>query len=116
MLLYVRHVVDLKPGDSSITDIHIDRNALKSYVSNCISNQRKRYKLIAFQNVNEALDETESKAWQKLLRVMTHEIMNSIAPISSLADTLKNRLQHSSELIDDETRNAGRSFSRHGNY
>jgi signal transduction histidine kinase len=43
--------------------------------------------------VNEALDETESKAWQKLLSVMTHEIMNSIAPISSLADTLKNRLQ-----------------------
>jgi signal transduction histidine kinase len=43
--------------------------------------------------VSEALDETESKAWQKLLNVMTHEIMNSVAPISSLADTLKNRLQ-----------------------
>jgi hypothetical protein len=40
-----------------------------------------------------ALDETESKAWQKLLSVLTHEIMNSVAPISSLADTLKNRLQ-----------------------
>jgi signal transduction histidine kinase len=53
----------------------------------------KMYKLIAFQNVSEALDETESKAWQKLLSVMTHEIMNSVAPISSLADTLKNRLQ-----------------------
>ncbi len=51
------------------------------------------FKLVAFQNINEALDETESKAWQKLLSVMTHEIMNSIAPISSLADTLKNRLQ-----------------------
>jgi two-component system nitrogen regulation sensor histidine kinase NtrY len=51
------------------------------------------YKLLAFQNVSEALDETESKAWQKLLNVMTHEIMNSVAPISSLADTLKNRLQ-----------------------
>jgi two-component system, NtrC family, nitrogen regulation sensor histidine kinase NtrY len=53
----------------------------------------KIYKLIAFQNVSEALDETESRAWQKLLSVMTHEIMNSVAPISSLADTLKNRLQ-----------------------
>jgi signal transduction histidine kinase len=68
------------------------------------------YKLIAFQNVSEALDETESKAWQKLLNVMTHEIMNSVAPISSLADTLKNRLQspeiansvQSSELEDLE--------------
>jgi signal transduction histidine kinase len=52
----------------------------------------KRYKLIAFQNVSYALDETESRAWQKLLSVMTHEIMNSIAPISSLADTLQQRL------------------------
>ena len=40
----------------------------------------KTYKLAAFQNVNEALDETEAKAWQKLLSVMTHEIMNSVAP------------------------------------
>ena len=98
------HVVDLKPGDSSITDIHIDRNTLKILISaTAFQTNEKRYKLIAFQNVNEALDETESKAWQKLLRVMTHEIMNSVAPISSLADTLKNRLQHSSELVDDET-------------
>ncbi len=98
------HVVDLKPGHSSIVDIHIDRNTLKILVSaTAFQTNNKRYKLIAFQNVNEALDETESKAWQKLLRVMTHEIMNSVAPISSLADTLKNRLQHSSELVDDES-------------
>lgn len=55
------------------------------------------YKLVSLQNVNEAMDETESKAWQKLLSVLTHEIMNSIAPISSLADTLKNRLKYASE-------------------
>ncbi len=54
--------------------------------------------LIAFQNINEAIDETENQAWQKLLRVMTHEIMNSVAPISSLADTLQKRLQ----VIDNE--------------
>ena len=55
----------------------------------------RTYKLIAFQNINEALDETENNAWQKLLRVLTHEIMNSVAPISSLAGTLKDRLQQS---------------------
>jgi nitrogen fixation/metabolism regulation signal transduction histidine kinase len=97
-------IVDLRPGESAIIDIHIDRNSLKILISaTAFQTNDKRYKLIAFQNVNEALDETESKAWQKLLRVMTHEIMNSIAPISSLADTLKNRLQHSSELLDDES-------------
>jgi two-component system nitrogen regulation sensor histidine kinase NtrY len=49
----------------------------------------RQYKLLAFQNVSEALDETESKAWQKLLNVMTHEIMNSVAPISSLSGYVK---------------------------
>jgi len=39
------------------------------------------------------LDEAESQAWQQLLNVMTHEIMNSVAPISSLAGTLKNLIE-----------------------
>ncbi len=97
-------VVNLKPGESTISDIHIDRNTLKILIAaTAFQTNNKRFKLIAFQNVNEALDETESKAWQKLLRVMTHEIMNSVAPISSLADTLKNRLQHTSELFNDDS-------------
>lgn len=58
------------------------------------------YKLIAFQNINEALDETEAMAWQKLLSVMTHEIMNSVAPIASLADTLKNRMRDAADRPD----------------
>ena len=49
------------------------------------------------------LDETESKAWQKLLSVLTHEIMNSVAPISSLAETLKNRLQQSVNILNNDS-------------
>jgi two-component system nitrogen regulation sensor histidine kinase NtrY len=60
------------------------------------------YKLVAFQDVNEALDETEAKAWQKLLSVMTHEIMNSVAPISSLAETMLHRLQESSRILEGQ--------------
>jgi len=54
--------------------------------------QDTQYRLLAFQNVNEALDEAESQAWQRLLNVMTHELMNSVAPIASLSGTLKNLL------------------------
>jgi len=54
--------------------------------------QEVSYRLLAFQNVNEALDEAESQAWQRLLNVMTHELMNSVAPVTSLAGTLKNLL------------------------
>lgn len=83
----------LQPGDSKITTAHLEKEIFKVLLSaTAFQTEGKRYKLIAFQNVNEALDETESKAWQKLLSVMTHEIMNSVAPISSLAETLKNRL------------------------
>jgi signal transduction histidine kinase len=87
-------VLSLQPGVTKITTAHLEKSYFKILLSaTAFQTEGKIYKLIAFQNVNEALDETESKAWQKLLSVMTHEIMNSIAPISSLADTLKNRLQ-----------------------
>ena len=87
-------VLSLPPGVTKITTAHLEKSYFKILLSaTAFQTEGKIYKLIAFQNVNEALDETESKAWQKLLSVMTHEIMNSIAPISSLADTLKNRLQ-----------------------
>ncbi|MBC8053508.1 MAG: HAMP domain-containing histidine kinase [Sphingobacteriaceae bacterium] len=56
---------------------------------------QQQFKLITFQNISEALEETEADAWSRLLRVMTHEIMNSIAPISSLADTLKKLVEES---------------------
>ncbi|QKJ30098.1 HAMP domain-containing histidine kinase [Mucilaginibacter mali] len=104
-------VINLKPGDSKVVSMTRNQQLIKVLVTASVLRSDDRlYKLLAFQNVSEALDETESKAWQKLLNVMTHEIMNSVAPISSLADTLKNRLQSpeiansavSSELEDLE--------------
>lgn len=47
------------------------------------------YKLISFQDINAELDQNEMEAWQKLIRVLTHEIMNSVAPITSLSATMK---------------------------
>jgi nitrogen fixation/metabolism regulation signal transduction histidine kinase len=89
-----QEIIKLKPGDSKIVTMTRNQQLVKILVTaSVLRSDEKIYKLVAFQNVSEALDETESKAWQKLLNVMTHEIMNSVAPISSLADTLKNRLQ-----------------------
>ncbi len=87
----------IKPGEVKIATAHREKDAFKILVScSAFQTESQTYKLIAFQNVSEALDETESKAWQRLLSVMTHEIMNSVAPISSLADTLKKSLQKAS--------------------
>ncbi|MDF2433123.1 MAG: two-component system, NtrC family, nitrogen regulation sensor histidine kinase NtrY [Mucilaginibacter sp.] len=87
-------IIKLKTGDVRIITLTRNQQLVKILVTaSMLRSEDKIYKLVAFQNVSEALDETESKAWQKLLNVMTHEIMNSVAPISSLADTLKNRLK-----------------------
>lgn len=89
-----RHLVSLDSNEHEVVTINREQNTLKILLSATLfQTDGKVFKLVAFQNVSEALDETESKAWQRLLSVMTHEIMNSIAPISSLADTLKNRLE-----------------------
>ncbi len=52
------------------------------------------FKLIVIQNIDDTLNKNESESWKKLLSVMTHEIMNSITPISSLADTLQSSITH----------------------
>lgn len=93
----------ISPSESKIVTIQLEKTNFKALLSaSSFQINDKKSKLIAFQNVNEALDETESKAWQKLLSVMTHEIMNSVAPISSLAETLKNRLNMASASLDDD--------------
>jgi len=95
-------IVSLKPAESKIAVVHLESRSFKILLSGtAFQTERNKFMLIAFQNINEALDETESKAWQKLLSVMTHEIMNSVAPISSLAETLKNRLQKSIAHLDN---------------
>lgn len=57
-----------------------------------------KFKLVSLQNIQSELEEKEMEAWQNLIRVLTHEIMNSIAPISSLAATIssdiKSKMSH----------------------
>ena len=89
-------ITGLIAGSSYVSSIVKDQNTFKVLLSaTTFESDHKSFKLIAFQNINEALDEGESQAWQKLLSVMTHEIMNSVAPISSLAGTLKTLISES---------------------
>ncbi len=98
-----KEINQLQPGVGKIVSISRDNGIVKVLASaTAFQTDSKMYKLAAFQNVNEALDETEAKAWQKLLSVMTHEIMNSVAPISSLADTMLDRLQKATELMKEQ--------------
>ncbi len=48
----------------------------------------EKYLLVSLQDIHPELEQKEIESWQKLIRVLTHEIMNSITPISSLASTV----------------------------
>jgi two-component system, NtrC family, nitrogen regulation sensor histidine kinase NtrY len=54
-------------------------------------------KLISLQNIQSELEEKEMEAWQNLVRVLTHEIMNSVTPISSLAGIVEVELKQHME-------------------
>ena len=53
----------------------------------------KRLSLISLQNIKTQLEESELEAWQKLIRVLTHEIMNSVTPIKSLTYSMQKLLK-----------------------
>ena len=91
-LLYEEVFDTYHPESASVT-ITVKNEKLKVLISDTIFQiEGESFKLIVLQNIDDTINQTETEAWKKLLSVMTHEIMNSIAPISSLADTLGNQM------------------------
>jgi nitrogen fixation/metabolism regulation signal transduction histidine kinase len=79
---------DLLPQETKIIKIDEGKTVHQLAVSAIFfQSEEKRLKLISLKNIQSVLDESESEAWKKLIRVLTHEIMNSITPIISLAET-----------------------------
>jgi len=63
----------------------------------------EQFKLISLQNIKNELEEQELDAWQKLIRILTHEIMNSVAPIVSLTSTMTDMIGEETNGLDAET-------------
>jgi len=55
------------------------------------------YRLFSIQDIQEELHKNESDSWQKIIRVLTHEIMNAVAPMLSLTKSLQTRLRTGDE-------------------
>ena len=50
--------------------------------------EKRRLRVVVVSDINSELSEMQIESWSKLTRILTHEIMNSLAPITSLSDTL----------------------------
>jgi len=85
----VKELLMLKPREKATVKVEIDNEFLHlSLYGTEFKLGGNKYSLISLQNIHSELEETEIEAWQKLIRVLTHEIMNSVTPISSLASTI----------------------------
>ncbi len=53
-----------------------------------LTSQGQQLKIVSLQNIRSELEEQELQTWQKMIRVLTHEIMNSVTPVISLTSTV----------------------------
>ena len=75
-----------------------------------ITIRKEHLRILALSDINSELDEKEIDSWIRLTRVLTHEIMNSVTPITSLSDTLLSL----SDAHDEEIRSGLQTISTTG--
>ncbi len=79
-------VRDLETGENKVLKLVLDGELNQLILSATeFVLLEKKYKLVSLKNIKGALDEREIESWQKLIKVLTHEIMNSMTPIVSLS-------------------------------
>ncbi|WKV13776.1 ATP-binding protein [Marivirga harenae] len=84
---------ELKTGGSKLIQVNIGEESRQlSVYAIELQLHDKHFKLVSLQNIQTELDEKEMEAWRNLIRVLTHEIMNSVTPISSLTGTTREML------------------------
>jgi len=82
-------LLNIKAGDSILIKLLKEDEVLQlAVVATEFKKHGEEYLLVSFQDINSELEAKEIESWQNLIRVLTHEIMNSITPISSLATTV----------------------------
>ncbi len=82
-------LISLKPSEQRLVMVPSGNNILQ------LALRKSQFKLagemtnlVSFQNIQTELDHKELESWQKLIRVLRHEIMNTVSPITSLTTTL----------------------------
>ncbi len=98
----------MKAGDRNLVKVFVENELLQLSIRATEFRMRgEDFTLVSLQNIHSELEAKEMDSWQKLIRVLTHEIMNSITPIVSLSGTVKDILVNEETLelnkeIDDD--------------
>lgn len=92
----------LEPGHKHL--LRLNHNLHLAMSATELILQGKSIKLVALQNIVSELQQKEIDAWQNLTRVLRHEIMNSVTPISSLVSTMRDILDEDLEHLNEEAK------------
>lgn len=98
----VKTVREIHAGETRLLKVNIDNELLQLSIHASEFKLDGRYfKLISMQNIKNELDVREMESWQKLIRILSHEIMNSVSPISSLGDTLHKMITQHKDILTE---------------
>ena len=87
-------LLNMKAGDQKMITLYPGEVMRRLSVrSGFFTSRQGQVHLYSFQDVEHEVEETEMETWQKLIRVLTHEINNSISPIYSLSDSISKRIK-----------------------
>lgn len=82
-------LANCRPGDKLQMPFNNERGTVNMSVRvSDITVRKEHLRILALNDINNELDEKEIDSWIRLTRVLTHEIMNAVTPITSLSDTL----------------------------
>jgi nitrogen fixation/metabolism regulation signal transduction histidine kinase len=82
-------ILTIKPGDKQQISFSTERGITHLSIRAASTKLRnKMVKILGISDINSELDENELDSWIRLTRVLTHEIMNSVTPITSLSETM----------------------------
>jgi len=110
----VEKLLNTTPGENALIKVQQEDDLLQLAINSTeFKIHNKTIVLATIKNIQSVLEEQETEAWQKLISVLTHEIMNSITPIASLSSTIDMMIKGFQEeqaadpnaVIDTETAN-----------
>ncbi len=93
----------LRPGDHKLISFNSSAGTVQlSMKSTAFNTADQNFQLVAIQDIKNEMETKELESWIKLIRVLTHEIMNTIAPITSLSQTISGYFKNLDGKIPDQ--------------
>lgn len=95
-----KKLVISKPGHQKLIKVKIGNNNIHEFLFRFseVKIEGQIIKIITFQDLKKELEEKEIASWEKLIRVLTHEMMNSLTPITTLSVAVRRILKSGNEL------------------